>query len=225
MIITGGDISTLKPGSVKRSAAEEAYDRIREMIVTGVLSPGQIIKEMDLIEQLEIGRTPIREAIQRLERQHVLEVFPRRGIAVAKLSLHDVQSIFEARETIEKQTAMLAAVRHSQEEADALLELGEKILAEAGQEDYSSFLRTDQLLHHLIASAARNWLLAEYADHLLMLSDWVWHQYFQLRGSDPSAYFAHEDIIAAIVARDGDLAGELMQEHVQHSRDIIRSTM
>lgn len=211
--------------SEKLSAAEDAYYRIREMIVTGTLRPGQIINEQDLVRHLGIGRTPVREAIQRLANQHVVEVFPRRGLAVAKLGLDDVQAIFEARETIEEKTSELAAIRRTDDEAQALAMLGKRISSVAEDEDFTVFLGVDQQLHHLIASAARNWLLAESADHLLMLSDWIWHQYFQMRGSNPADYFTHESIIQAIVARDAECAGSAMREHVQQSREVIRSAM
>ena len=91
------------------SAAETAYRRLRELVVTGVLAPGVVLNEQDLVDRLGIGRTPVREAIQRLAGQHVLTIFPRRGIAVSKLGLADIQAIFEARETIEAKLAALAA--------------------------------------------------------------------------------------------------------------------
>ena len=208
----------------KPSAADDAYYRMREMIVTGQLQPGQTMREKDLIRLLESGRTPVREAIQRLANQHVLTVFPRRGIAVAKLSLSDVQAIFEARETIEARTAELAAIRRSEDEKREIQAIGEELL-DVSPGDFNTFLEVDQRLHHLIAHAAHNWFLAESADHLLMLSDWVWHQYFQIQGSDPSDYFDHRSIIQAIVERDAECAAATMRKHVQQSRDVVRNTM
>jgi DNA-binding GntR family transcriptional regulator len=220
-----GDHRLTSSISEKLSAAEDAYYRIREMVVTATLRPGQIISENELVGHLGIGRTPIREAIQRLANQHVVEIFPRRGVAVAKLGLDDVQAIFEARETIEEKTAELAAMRRTDDEAQALAELGKRINSIAQDENFTVFLDMDQRLHHLIASAARNWLLAESADHLLMLTDWIWHQYFQMRSMNRADYFTHEPIIQAIVARDAECAGAAMREHVQQSREVIRSAM
>jgi DNA-binding GntR family transcriptional regulator len=220
-----GKSETNPAASEKLSAAEDAYFRIREMIVTGALSPGQIINEKVLVQALESGRTPVREALQRLANQHIVAIFPRRGLAVAKLSLSDVQAVFEARETIEAKTAKLAAVRRSEDEAQALLALGEQLSGVTEDEDFSTFLDADQRLHHLIASAAHNVFLAESADHLLMLSDWIWHQYFQIQGSNPSSYFDHGSIIQAIVEHDAKCAASMMREHVQQSREVIRNTM
>jgi DNA-binding GntR family transcriptional regulator len=209
----------------RSSAAETAFRRIRELVITGVLRPGQIINEQDLVEHLNIGRTPVREAIQRLAMQHVLEVFPRRGVAIAKLGLEDIQAIFEARETIEEKTAALAAVRHTPADARSLKALGERIDRIAECESAFEFLAVDQRLHHLIAAAARNRYLAESADHLLMLSNWAWHQYFQLRGSTPAVYFRHDAIVQAIIDRDPERARTAMREHVRQSREVIRGVM
>lgn len=209
----------------KQTAGKDAYNRIRDLVVTGVLQPGQNINEQDLVRHLGIGRTPVREAIQRLAHQHVVEVYPRRGLAVAKLSLEDVQAVFEARETIEEKIAELAAIRRTDDEARELMALGERIGGIVGDNDYTVFLQLDQQLHHFIAIAARNQFLAESVDHLLMLSEWVWHQYFRLRGSSPADFFTHEPIISAIIDRDASRAGLAMREHVQHSRDVVRSVV
>jgi GntR family transcriptional regulator, rspAB operon transcriptional repressor len=213
------------PVTDRRSAAEDAYYEIRKLVVTGTLRPGQIVNEQELVQQLGIGRTPTREAIQRLASQRVLEVFPRRGIAVAKLGLDDVQAIFEARETIEAKLAELAARRRTDDEARAMRQIVDTIDSLAESEAAMEFLEVDQQLHHLIAAAARSRLLAETADHLLMLSDWIWHQYFQLRGANPAHFFAHELIVDAIVNRDPDRAAAAMSEHIQESREVIRSSM
>jgi GntR family transcriptional regulator, rspAB operon transcriptional repressor len=223
MHTVGADITGSATG--KRSAAEDAYYEIRKMVVTGVLRPGQIINEQELVQQLGIGRTPTREAIQRLASQQVLEVFPRRGIAVAKMGIDDLQAVFEARETIEAKLAELAAHRRTDEEAQAMERIVEVINSLAKDEVYMEFLDIDQQLHHLIAAAARNRFLAETADHLLMLSDWIWHQYFQLRGSNPAHYFAHELIVDAIVNRDAERAASAMMDHIRESRGVIRSSM
>lgn len=207
------------------SAATDAYWKIRQMIVTGRLRPGQFINEQDLVDHLGVGRTPIREAIQRLAIQGLVEIFPRRGVAVARLGLDDIQAVFEARETIEETTAQLAAQRRSNDEAQRLLALGEQIRNVSSSGDYSAFLDIDQKLHHLIASAARNRILADIADHLLMLSNWIWHQYFLLNRASSSNYFVHDLIIEAIVNGDPDGARQAMHDHVQQSRELIRSAM
>lgn len=195
------------------------------MVVKGILLPGTVLNEQDLADRLGIGRTPIREAVQRLASQHVLTVFPRRGIAVSKLGLSEIQAIFEAREAVEAKLAMLAAQRLTDEDARLITRIGDDVRNAENSQNYEQFLAHDQDLHHFIAEAARSRFLSETADHLLMLSDWIWHQYFILNGSQPSDYFRHDDIIQAIVERDAERAHAQMEAHVKRSRDLVRRVM
>lgn len=209
--------------SRQMTAAEVAYRRLREMIVTGALEPGEVVNEQELVELLGIGRTPVREAIQRLHRQHLMTVFPRRGLAIAKLGLDDIHAIFETRQAIEQQTAALAAVRCEPAEAARLVELARRLDVTARTRNYQRFLPLDHDLHLGIALAARNELLAEAAEQLLTLSSWAWHRYFRLRGSLPSDYLEHGELARAVAERDAARAGALMLAHVRRSHDLVRS--
>lgn len=203
------------------SEAQHAYLKIRELIVTGSLRPGQVIRELDLVQHLNIGRTPVREAVQRLATQHFVSIFPRRGLAVAKLSLEDVQAIFEARETVEARTAELAALRRTDEEAKALMDLSQDADTLAHDEVYTAFLDTDEKVHLLIAAMARNYLLAESVDHLMMLSSWIWHQHFITYGSSASAYFMHHKVAQAICEQDSAVAKQHILDHIRQSREVV----
>lgn len=204
------------------SSAERAHQRLQEMIVTGVLRPGDVLNEQALADQLGLGRTPVREAIQRLAWQRLLFVFPRRGITVAKLALEDVQEIFEARETIEARLAELAAMRRSERDAADLAELGHRVHDMADSTNLHGYLKEDQALHRAIARVARNQLLESAADQLLILSDWVWHRYFARHDSAAHDYFQHDTIVRAILDGDAPEAFQAMADHVRRSRDLVR---
>jgi DNA-binding GntR family transcriptional regulator len=208
-----------------RSDAELAYLKLREMVVTGELPPGLVVNERDLVNRLNIGRTPVREAIQRLAVAHLLTVFPRRGVAVAKVDLADIQAIFEAREAVETKIAELAAFRRSDDEAEAIAALGVPLKAAAAAEDYRQFLAHDHEFHRALARAARSRFLAETCDHVLILSEWIWHQFFMLNGTRSTDFFEHNDIIEAVIERDVERAGREMREHIHHSRDVVRGAM
>lgn len=224
-MVTPVGARALIAGTPKKSAAEEAYQRIRALVVDGVLRPGQVVSEQDISDLLDIGRTPVREALQRLAAQHVLTIFPRRGIAVAKLGLTDVQAVFEARAAVEAELAALAARRRTDDAANAIHELNERIHEAAETGDFAAFLKLDQELHHAIADSARSRFLAEDADHLLLLSNWIWHQHFLLHGSHPTAYFSHDRILEAIRQRNVDTARQAMRAHVDHAHAVIRGVM
>jgi len=94
---------------------------------------------------------------------------------------------------------------------------------------YSRSLRRFLVLGYefqrLIANLARSRFLEETCDHVLLLSEWGWHQFFLLNGSHPSDSFTHDDIIRVIVDRDADRACHVLARHIQSSRDLVRGTM
>jgi len=219
--------AVLKVSSGRRrtSAADQAYEQLREMIITGSLQPGEVINEQELVERLGIGRTPIREAIQRLRWQHVMTVFPRRGLAITKLGLEDVQAVFEAREAVEQKTAALAAIRRSDSQARRLTEIWERLADLPKPTDLLQSLELDHDFHRTIATAARNPLLAETLDELLMLSEWIWHRFFAMHGSQIPDGALHIEVIQAIVDQDATLASNLMAEHMRSSHELARSAV
>ncbi len=207
------------------SAAETAYRKLRDLIISGTLRPGEIVNEQELAEQLGMGRTPVREAVQRLAWQRVVTIFPRRGLAVAKLGFDDILAIFEARETVEARLAELAATRRTSVDVEALQCAGKAVQDSAESGEYATFLSEDQALHLAIARAARSPFLESSADHLLMLSSWMWHHHFGLHGPQRTNQFRHEEIIRAIIAQDAPAAAKAMSEHIRQSRHLIRSVV
>ena len=111
-----------------QSASDRAYHAIRELIVTLGLPPGSVVSEPALMEQLGLGRTPVREALRDLARERLVEVYPRRGMFVSGVDVGDIAGLSEVRLVLESQAARLAAERRN--EAD--LEATEVLLAELG---------------------------------------------------------------------------------------------
>ena len=171
-----------------------------------------------------MGRTPVREALQRLSWERVVSILPRRGIVVAKLGMPEIQETFEARLAVETELARLAAIRHTSEDAVLLSELMTRVEAAAESNDMLDFLAADQKLHHGIATTARNRYLASSADQLLMLSDWLWHQFALRHGTDERPYLRHDVIVEAILDRDQQLAGQAMEDHILRSRALLRDS-
>ena len=90
-----------------RSLSDQAYYRIRELIVTLELAPGSPVSERELMERLALGRTPIREALQALARERLVEVYPRRGMFVSRVDVRDLAGLSEVRLTLEPRAARL----------------------------------------------------------------------------------------------------------------------
>lgn len=136
------------------SLANKAYRLIEEMIVTLELSPGSNITEKDLSEKLSIGRTPIREALQRLAIERLVTAVPRHGILVTEINIPEHLALLETRRVLDRLIATRAATRATPEQRDALQDLAVKITTIAS--DTSEFMRIDSEADNIIETASRN---------------------------------------------------------------------
>src|SRR4051812_38281872 len=122
---------------------EEAYRRLEEMIVTLELAPGSVVSEAILGRQLGIGTTPVREALQRLAREHLVQVLPRRGVVVTAVDLRQQLQVLETRRELDRLIARAAARRATARERAAIAELASRLEEVAGEEDIRAFMRID----------------------------------------------------------------------------------
>lgn len=200
------------------SASHAAYARLRDLIVNLDLPPGSALREVELQEQVGVGRTPLRDAFQRLAQEGMLRIYPRRAIVVAKLGLPEVRQIFEVRLALEPAAAMLAAERITARQAKTLCELEAELRAAAAESNVATFLEVDQVFHRTVAHNAENPLLAEYVDHVQTLNLWLWNTYFRSNRARSSDLFGHQRIVDALLAGDGQAAASAMHDHVLHSK-------
>lgn len=210
--------STPRTPAANGSAAQTAYIQLKNLIVNLDLPPGSVLREADLQEQVGVGRTPLRDAFQRLAHEGMLRIYPRRAIVVAKLGLSEVRQIYEVRLVLEPAAASLAAEHISSAEAGALRKLEVDLRAAAERSDVRAFLEADQVFHRAVAEYAQNPLLFDYVDHVQTLNLWLWNMYFSSQSARSGDLFAHEAIVAALAAADGRAAAAAMHEHVVRSK-------
>ena len=144
---------------MRANLAEQAYRLLEEQLVTLKLAPGELIVEKDLMDKAGIGRTPVREAIQKLSAEGLLQVLPRKGLMVTPLRRSDLTRIIEARRVLERLMVVKAAERASPDQRQAL-----RILAmhlEAADNDLEVFFRLDQRLDELLEVACDNRFLVK----------------------------------------------------------------
>ncbi len=197
---------------------EEAYRHIKTRIMSAELPPGATVNEQAIAGALGISRTPVREAIRKLEQEGLVMRYPNRGALVTQLSMKDVIEIWQLREILEPAACRLAAGRVDL----AALAGVEKVireLQEAGGQDYESHHRSDLELHRLILDAAGNTMLRQVVE---MLNERV----FQLRivnspGRFQKSVAEHLDIVAALRAGDGTAAAEAMRRHLGNARESL----
>jgi DNA-binding GntR family transcriptional regulator len=204
--------------------SDKAYRLIRRKIITLELPPLSVIDEQVLMEDLQLGRTPIREALQRLAGEDLVFSAPHRGMFVADISITDLQKIFEVRMVLEGFCARLAARRITPEQI-AQLEALVRELVQVADEDYDTTMAIDEQFHKLFYQAAANEFLATTLCRLHALSLRLWwvvlHRVTHLR----EAIAVHAEIIPALKARDEEQAETLMQEHLADFQARIKAAL
>lgn len=191
--------------AVQESATRRAYRLLERMIVTLELSPGSVTTEGALIERIGLGRTPVREAIQRLAWEGLLEVRARAGLAVAPLHASDWMKVIDARRGVEAVLAR-AAARHATRETaqrfhDAALSMRKAVISG----NVFAFLQADKALDEVMAETSDNPFAARVAAPLQTHSRRFWYRY-QADSGLAAAADRHMALIKAVLDGDGDAA-------------------
>jgi DNA-binding GntR family transcriptional regulator len=188
--------------------SELAYARIEEMITFQDLPPGRLVSETMLAELTGLSRTPVREALQRLAREGMVEIHPKRGILVAPLSVESQLHLLEIRRSLEELAVRLAVQRSGPAQRAAMLELAQTLEAFTGDDrrPFGPLLRRS---HHLIATAARNPYLPIAMAPLQGLSRRFWFANLRNVAAELRDGAArHVAILRAVHAQDPDAAGQ-----------------
>ncbi len=203
--------------------AEQAYQQLRDRIVRLEFAPGDVLREDELRATLGIGRTPIREAIQRLAREHFVVVVPRQGMFVAGIDVSELSMLFETRTVLEPYAARLAASRGEEAHWDSMTAALDGTLAALS--DPADLLAIDRRCHELIWEAAGNRFLLDTLDTLYAQSDRLWHLYLSDVADMSDAVADHGVILEALRAGDGDRVAELVEAHVRSFDEQIRDAV
>ncbi|HEY4913248.1 MAG TPA: GntR family transcriptional regulator [Candidatus Dormibacteraeota bacterium] len=207
-----------------RSQSEEAYLRIRERIVSLDMPPGSVVNEGRLREALKIGRTPIREALQRLARENLVRSVPHRGTFVTDVNITDLARITEVRVVLEAHAARLAADRLSASDRACFAELLQ-VLEHGPKVDQRELMRLDQQIHRQIYLAARNPFLEATLERYFNLSLRLWYLVLDRDVSLREALEEHAELLRAILSGDADRADESMRRHVTGFEREIRKEL
>lgn len=207
-----------------RSQSEEAYLRIRDRIVTLDMPPGSVVNEARLREELGIGRTPIREALQRLARENLVRSIPHRGTFVTDVNITDLARITEVRMVLEAHAARLAAEKLAAADRAAIEELLH-IVERGGVSDQRELMRLDQRVHRLVYHAARNPFLESTLERYFNLSLRLWYLVLDREVRLREAVDEHVELLKAILAGDGSLAETVMRKHVTGFEREIRKVL
>jgi DNA-binding GntR family transcriptional regulator len=198
------------------SRSELAYQKLRQAIEAGELKPGQRLMEVELAERLEMSRTPVRDALRRLESEGMLTVEPRNGLVVASISRHAMLELYVMREVLEGTAARLCARNASDLE---IMELQELVTREKHlHANLEALARHNRLFHEAVHRGAHNRYLEK---SLSAVNDSMWllgKSQMLLPERAKLAVRQHAELFAAIKGRDADAAEEIARRHVESAR-------
>ena len=207
-----------------RSQSDEAYARILERIVSLEMPPGSVVNEARLREDLGIGRTPIREALQRLARENLVRSIPHRGTFVTDVNITDLARITEVRMVLEAHAAKIAAEKLGAADRQAI----EALIGELERRrfiDQRDLMHLDQKIHRAVYRAARNPFLEATLERYFNLSLRLWYLVLDRDVRLREAVDEHVELLRAILAGDGDLAETIMRRHVANFEREIRKVL
>ncbi len=197
-----------------RLVAERAYVELRDRIVTLRLAPGSVLREDELMGELGIGRTPLREAVKRLALENLLSVQPRRGTFVSDVDSSDIVNITEVRAELEGYAAELAAERMegvSRIAAESLLREVDEL---SRPDDQDWLMRFDERIHRFTWEASGNPYLTETLERYFTHSLRIWYLVLDRLPGLGHAVHDQGHLLEALLAQDGARARSIMREHV-----------
>jgi DNA-binding GntR family transcriptional regulator len=193
------------------------------MIIRLELAPGDVLSEDDLQRRLEIGRTPIREALQRLARDQFVTVIPRRGMFVSSIDVDELSMLYETRAMMEPYVARLACRRGAPEHWAEMAAVIEDSLR--GGIPPEQLLAVDRRCHEIIWAAAGNRFLTDTLDNLYAHSDRVWHMYLADVADTRHAVDEHIEILELLKAGGPDACAVAVEAHVRSFDDQVRAAV
>ena len=202
---------------------EQAYDFVKTQIINLDLKPGAYVTDSQVAEELDISRTPVREALRRLEQEGLLVSQARRGWKVYTLSLEDIHEIFDIKAALEGMIASRAAECQDDELQSALRASIDRMNSAAETDDPDAWQEADSQLHEVIFTMGGN----ERAAGVIRNLNDQWHRvrigFVAMHGRIERSNSEHEAIVESILAGDGEQAEQLMRVHLNNVRqELVR---
>lgn len=205
-----------------RPLREIVYEELRSLILTGKIKPGTRMMEIELAEDMGVSRTPIREAIRKLEKEGLVVIEPRKGAYASEVSVKDMEDILEVRANLEGLAAYLAAERMTDAEKTALDEIKEKFQQAVDEGNMAEMISNDTKFHHMIVESSRNNHLihmVEQLQELVLRFRYIYYKDFK-RAEDMLP--EHKRIFEEIVNGNGANARFEAFNHIDKLMDMIK---
>lgn len=220
----GNRLETIKINNYQ-PLRETVCEALRDAIRRGILEPGERLMEVQLAEELGISRTPVREAIRKLEQEGYVIMMPRRGTYVSSLSVHDVKEIFEIRTALESLSTTLATMRIEPEELEKLRTLLIEIEGHIKRKDIDKIVATDIEFHGLLYQVSRNERLVTIISNLKEQLARFRTLSMSYPGRLQKTLEEHRAMVEAIAAGDVDAARDAAEHHMEQAEETLLKAM
>lgn len=207
-----------------RTLAKQAYEHIRQQILSNELRPGERLRESELAGNLRISRAPLREALKTLAAEGMVTINPRRGSRVATLDPLEFLELVQVREALEGMGVQLATLKVDGKDLNSLYAISEAMRIEGKKNNIEEFFSLNDKFHSLFMEiAGNNFLKNMYSQSMDHLKRYRLKTVILRRGMDHSVE-EHETILAAVKKRDPEKASRLMTEHIRVPLEVIEQS-
>lgn len=204
--------------------ADKAYSTVEELIVTLALPPGHIFSEKELSLQIDIGRTPLREALQRLASDRLVKVLPRKGMMVSDINIADHLAMLETRRVLDRLVAARAARRASADQFLQLEVIRKKMQHAADTDNISAFMRQDREFDEVLEAAARNPFASQALAPLHTHCRRFWYR-FQHEGDLLQSATLHRALIDAVLSKNESAAEQAADGIIDYLDQFTREAL
>lgn len=211
-------------GGAEESLAAKAYRGIEELIVTLQLKPGQVVTENMLLAAVEMGRTPVREALQRLAYEGLVTIIPRKGVIISDIDVRSHLEMLRVRREIERLMARMAAQRRPERRRSRYLNIAAELEAASHANDGARYIKLDKELALLIAVDCSNEFASRAIDSMSGLARRFWYYFY--RNTDAARTAALHALLARSIAdQDADRAAEISDQLSDYREEFARATL
>ncbi|MDO5491162.1 MAG: GntR family transcriptional regulator [Bacillota bacterium] len=200
---------------------EMVYEELKMQILTGGIVPGTRMMEVDLAKEMGVSRTPIREAIRKLEKEGLVTIEPRRGAYASMISTEDMVEILEVRQDLEGLAAYLAAARMTDKQMKELKDIAEKYNKAVTEGSMKDMIQHDTKFHRLIVDSCNNKILVhmiEQLQELVLRFRYIYYDNFRRAENMPEE---HREIMEAIVSGNADRARRAADVHICRLKQLV----
>ena len=200
---------------------EVVYEELKALILTGKIIPGTRLMEAELADSMGVSRTPIREAIRKLEKEGLVTIEPRRGAYASQISTEDMIAILEVRQNLDGIAAQFAASRATPEQLELLKSFAEKFNQALKEGNTQNMINFDTQFHRTIVDASHNKVLVQIIEklqELVLRFRYIYYDDFKRAENMPAE---HKDILDAILIKDGEVARAAADVHIDRLKELV----